>query len=347
MNLHLKMMFARLHHPAGDDGSDTGGTDTATLDRGDDFIPTAEDLDAMGLGDKGDKAGKAAPAAAGGAEGDDVDPENPDGEAGETKEGLRQGAEGKPDGKKGARIPLDRHEKILAKERERREALERELAKFQQGQEVARTNEELTKYEDKVVALERQYADALADGESAKAAQLMREIRHTERLVAETRAEMREQVVFVRAREAARYDITLERIEEAYPQLNPDADEYDAEVLTDVADLKAVYEKRGMPPAKALQAAVKKLLGSDGRAQETATSVTARVTDKDIAAERKKGAVAKAVDAARRTPPSTRDVGMDTDKAGQLKAADIMKMKQEDFAALTEEQLAKLRGDDL
>jgi hypothetical protein len=197
------------------------------------------------------------------------------------------------------------------------------------------------------VALEKEYARALVDGESDKAAALMRSIRHTESQVAEAKAEMREQVVFIRAREAARYDITLERIEEAYPQLNPDDDAFDDEVLTDVADLKSVYEKRGMNPSKALQAAVKKLLGAETKSQEAAASVTARVADKDVAVSRKRDAVAKAADAVRRTPPSTRDVGMDSDKAGQLKAADIMKMKQDEFAALSEEALARLRGDEL
>ena len=160
--------------------------------------------------------------------------------------------------------------------------------------------------------------------------------------------ELRAQVAEARARESARYDIALERIEESYPQLNPDADEYDAEMLQDVADLKSVYQTRGMTPTKALQAAVKKLLGVEDRDQKQATEVAPRVTEKDIAAERKKAAVSKTADAVRRTPPSTKDVGMDSDKAGGgLSPKDVMGMKKEDFAKLTDEQLAKLRGDNL
>lgn len=173
----------------------------------------------------------------------------------------------------------------------------------------------------------------------------MSKIRQTERQIVETKAEMRSQAAEVRARESARYDIALERIEESYPELNPDDDAYDKELVVDVIDLKAVYQGRGMPPTKALQAAVKKLLGQDTRAQRNATDVTPRVTDQDIAAERKKGAVQKAADAARRTPPSSRDVGLDSDRAGKLSPRDIMNMKQEDFNKLDEAALAKLRGD--
>lgn len=335
MTLLLRAMLARLQAPAGEGGSDTGGT--ATLDRGDDLV---------GPDDK------------------DLDPDNPDGdlkdpfkddaddkkELGDDKDGEDEDEdEDKTKGKKrDSRIPLSRHKDILAKERAQRDALEQKLAQYEKGQQVAQTNEDLTKLEDSIVAMEKQYNKLLADGEIDKATELMSKIRIAERNMVETKAEMRAQVAEARARESARYDIALERIEESYPQLNPDADEYDAEMLQDVADLKSVYQGRGMTPTKALQAAVKKLLGVEDRDQKQATEVAPRVTEKDIAAERKKAAVSKTADAVRRTPPSTKDVGMDSDKAGGgLSPKDVMGMKQEDFAKLTDEQLAKLRGDNL
>lgn len=343
MNPILRAMMARYMKPAGDDGSDTGGTDVGLADRGDDFVAT--DDDAPETPAKTPKATKAdAPAL-----------KNPfeDGEEGEDAEGEGEGEDEGEDAEaeaakakaKNARIPLNRHKEILAKERQQREALEQRLAQYERGQQVAQTNEELTSLEDGILTMERQYNSFLADGEIEKATALMSKIRQTERQIVETKAEMRSQAAEVRARESARYDIALERIEESYPELNPDDDAYDKELVVDVIDLKAVYQGRGMPPTKALQAAVKKLLGQDTRAQKNATDVAPRVTDQDIAAERKKGAVQKAADAARRTPPSSRDVGLDSDKAGKLSPRDIMSMKQEDFNKLDETALAKLRGD--
>ena len=318
----LKNTIHRLMSPAGDDGSGVGGT--ATLDRGDDFLPL----------DDGD-----------------LDPDNPDDELKDPFEGKdpdeKNVEDDKPKGKKDSRIPLARHKEILAKERAQREALEQRLAGYEKGQQVAQTNDELTKMEDGILAMEQQYNKLLADGEVEKASALMTKIRQSERLIVETKSEMRAQASEIRIRESARYDIVLERVEESYPSLNPESGEYDREMLNDVADLKQVYQNRGMTPTKALQAAVKKLLGAEDRSQKTATEVNPRVTEKDVAAERKKSAVTKTADALRRTPPSARNVGMDSDKAGGITQKDIMAMNQDDFAKLTEEQLSKMRGDTL
>lgn len=320
MTLAFKNRFTRLFKPAGDDGADTSGT--GLLDHpGDDDLEIDPDLDPENP-DAGDPRGKVDP---------DADPDAP--------------ADGKP-AKRDARIPLSRHKEMLARERAQREAAEQRLAQYERGQQVSRTNEELTKAEDGILKMERDYNKLLADGEIEKASELMTKIRQAERAITESKAELRAQTIEVRAREAARYDIVLERIEEAYPALNEDSDEYDPEMLADVADLKAVYQKRGMPPSRALQEAVKKLMGQKSKDQAQATDVTPRVAEKDVAAERKKLAAGKAADANRRTPPNARDVGLDSDKAGGgLSPKDVMNMSQDDFDKLTEEQLAKLRGD--
>ena len=317
-----------------DDGSDLGGTEV--LDRGDDFTPTDDD---------------------------DIDPEDPDKEVkkpakaakaeeegvveeeGKEEEEEKEEKEEKPKGKAKA-IPLDRHKQILEREREARAELERKLAAYQQGQKVADINEDLTKMEDKVLAMEKQYNKLLADGEVDKAAELMSQIRRAEREIVQLQADMKIQASVAQATESARYNIALERIEEAYPMLNPDSDEFDSELLADVADMKAMYQQRGMTPTEALQKAVKRIVGQTSRTQQRATEVTPRVSEKDIAAERKKQAVAKTIDATKRQPPSTKDVGMDSDKAGAtLSPKDVMRMSQDDFMKLTEEQLSKLRGD--
>lgn len=329
--MHLKKYFNHvLMAPAGDDGADAGGG--SPLDRGDELSvvveeePKAEELKNPFEDDKAEDEQKADSEAEDKAEDEDD----------KAKKG------------KGAKIPLDRHKEILAKERAQREALERELAQYRQGQQIIQTNEEITKMEEGILQMEKQYNKLLADGEIDKAVELMSKIRRAEREIVELKADMKAQAAEIRAREAARYDIVLERIEEAYPQLNPDHEDFDRELVQDVADLKDVYQKRGYPPSKALQLAVKKLLGSETRTQANATEVTPRVTEKDLAAERRKAAVARNVDAAKRTPPSTRDVGLDHDKAGGgLSPKDVMSMSQEEFAKLTEEQLKRLRGDDL
>jgi hypothetical protein len=340
----LHWIFNRFMKPA-DDG-EGGGAGGGAVDRGDGFITSEKSPkdvvnDASGDSDDADVDDKGA-AKGGKAEKDDEsdDDGDDDGEEGEGDE---------PKGKKkGApRIPLSRHEAILNKEREKRQEMERQLAQFQKGQQVAVTNEELTKLEDKIIGLERDYNVAMADGETEKATQLMRQIRVLDRQVTETRSEMRTAVAEARAVEQVRYSTALERIEESFPQLNEDAEDYDPELAQDVVDLKATYERRGMTPTQALQKAVKKLVDVDTGAQKSATEVAPRVTADQVAAQRKKDAVAKTAGAAKRTPPSTGKVGQDSDRnGGSLRGEDVIKMSQDDFARLDDTELKRLRGDD-
>lgn len=315
MNPLLSRLFSRLMAPAGDDGSDTGGTD-----RGDDFEPTEDE-------------GEAATAAAvvtGGE--DDADPT----------------ADPAADKKREQRIPLSRHKDMLEKERTRRADLERQLAQYQRGNDVATLNEDITAAEDSILKMEQDYNELLSDGELKQASALMTKIRQTERSIVEAKSDMKIAAAESRATERARYNLVLERIETAYPQLNEDHEDFDADLMEDVIDLKDAYQRKGLTPTAAMQKAVDKVIGTTNKRQEAVIDTTPRVTPKDVAAERKKAAVSKTMDAVTRTPPSTARVGLDSNKAGgALTASDVIKLSQDDFRQLPDSALAKMRGDEL
>ena len=330
MNPLLKQMLSRYMAPAGDDGADTGGTETGAADRGDDFAATDDDA-----------PDTKAPAAKAAGDGTDIDPEDPDADPEAT-------AEVAADKKREQRIPLSRHKDLLEKERAKRADLERQLASFQKGTEVATLNEDITQAEDAILAMEKEYNNLLADGEMEKASALMAKIRRTERSIGDAKNDMKIAAAESRATERARFNIALERIESAYPQLNEDHEDYDETLMEDVVDLKGAYERKGLTPTAAMQKAVTKLLGADTKRQEAALDTTPRVANKDVAAERKKEAVKKTMDAVGKTPPSTAKVGMDSDKAGgALTAKDVMKLSQDDFKKLPDDVLASMRGDEL
>ena len=315
MNPLLSRLFSRLMAPAGADGSDTGGTD-----RGDDFEPTEDE-------------GEAATAAAvvtGGE--DDADPT----------------ADPAADKKREQRIPLSRHKDMLEKERTRRADLERQLAQYQRGNDVATLNEDITAAEDSILKMEQDYNELLSDGELKQASALMTKIRQTERSIVEAKSDMKIAAAESRATERARYNLVLERIETAYPQLNEDHEDFDADLMEDVIDLKDAYQRKGLTPTAAMQKAVDKVVGTANKRQEAVIDTTPRVTTKDVAAERKKAAVSKTMDAVSRTPPSTARVGLDSNKAGgALTASDVIKLSQDDFRQLPDSALAKMRGDEL
>lgn len=276
------------------------------------------------------------------------DGEVKDEEVDETKDDEKKDDEAKK-ARKDTRVPLARHEKLLAREREQRQALEQRLAQYEKGDKVAKINTDIDAAETKLLELEKQHAKFMADGEVDKAADLMAKIRQTERSIVETKAEMRTEAAVAQAVEKARYGITLERIEESYPALDQDHDDFDQDKYTDVADFMQVFMQRGQPPSKALQNAVKKVMGApETKRQEEAVEVKARVTEQDVAAERKKAATKKAADAVARQAPSTVKAGLDHDTAGgQLSLDQVMKMGQDEFAKLSEKDLARLRGDEV
>ena len=329
---------------------DSGG---GAVDRGDDFTPTGPDAehradsDEMAAEDeavtdveaatkRAKGAPKGAPKGAAAELNNDV---NADDDANVDAE-----TEAKP--KKDARIPLSRHKEILEKERATRATLEAQLAQYQQGGKVADLNAEITAAEGEILKMEGEYAKLLTDGETEKAVAVMTKIRKLEREMADAKNDMKTQAAVSLATENARYNMALERIEAAFPVLNPDHDDYDAELMTDVADLKVTYQRKGMTPTDALQKAVKKLVGTESVKQEAATEVKPKVDPKDVAAERKKAAVTKNLKDAASTPASTKDVGLDSDKAGgTISAKDVLKMSFKDFSALPEETLARMRGD--
>ena len=322
MNPLLKMMLARYMKPAGDDGSDTGGTDV--VDRGDGFVPTEDD----------DEPEAPAPAA-----------EDP---------APAPKAEDKPEAKprKDDRLPLARHKEILDKERAARAAVETELQNLKRGQAVASTNEQITATETAILALEKNYTSLLADGELDKAAAVMAQIRASERAIIESKAAFQTQAAEARAYERVRYDTTVERLQEAYPALNDDHADFDSALTGEVMELQAAYRTQGYTPAEALQKAAKVLMGAATTRQQRAVDTDVRVDKADLAAataeERRKAAVTRNLAVAGKQPPSAKDVGVDSDKmGGGLNARDVIKMPQEAFAKLDESQLAKMRGDEL
>ncbi len=333
MNPLLMKLLSRYMGPAGDDGSDTGGTGT---DRGDDFTPTDDAPEPKATPKNTPKA----------AEGDssDADPED----SGADPDADPEQVEEKAEKKREQRIPLSRHKDLLEKERAKRADLERQLAQFQKGTEVAALNQDITKAEEGILAMEKQYNALLGEGELEKAAELMAKIRRAERGISEAQSDLKIAAAEARAVERTRFNMALERIEAAYPQLNEDHDDYDASLMEDVVDLKGAYERKGLTPTAAMQKAVEKLVGKSTKKQESAIDTTPRVSEKDAAAERKKDAVKKTLDAVGKTPPSTTKVGMDSDKAGgSLTAKDVMKLSQEDFKKLPDDVLARMRGDEL
>lgn len=352
--MNIKLLKARYARLFRNPEPGEAGTGEAT-DRGDDFVPTGPDATAkeepVAKVEKPLPADKATALKELGGEGTDGEPE------GEKKDEKVEGAAGEGDDKdkdkRGKRIPLERHEAILARERARREAAETELRGFQGQKTVVATNDAIGERETKVTELQAQYDKALVDGETTKASTLMMQIRKLDREISGLEAEGKIAAAEARAVESTRYNIALERIEQAYPALNEDHADFDQDTYVEVVDLAKAYRASGRTPTESLQKAVKVLLGSATTAQKDSTSVKPRVDAADATTDKKGERTAAAVDkalAATSKSPGTAvaKAGLNSNAAGAAHTPkDVMKMTQKDFAALDEKELARLRGDEV
>lgn len=321
-------------------------TDTATLDRGDDFDPAATEAAAALEAGKGAPTETATAAA--------LEAELAQKAATETAEAAAAlEEEANKTKNKDTRIPLSRHEAVLGKEREKSAELKRQLDSFRSNSKAAVLDQGITATEDAVVKMEKEYAVLLTDGKTDEASAKMAEIRKAERDMAEAKSDVKIQTAVARATESARYATALGRIEAQYPVLNEDDDAYDADVMAEVIEMKTGYEAQGYTPTEAMQKAVRKELGATTAAQTKVLDVTPQVSAAEaaaaaLAAARKTAATKKTVTAVEGQPASTAKVGLDSDKlGGALDAKAVMKMSQTEFSKLPEETLSRMRGDTL
>lgn len=341
MNLLLQKMMKRLHTPADGEGNDLPGGG----DYGDDFTATEESPSASAPADE-DQGQE-------GQEGEEAAGDDLRAAADEVLDGKEDKKDtGTPKTGKGKFIPLDRHEKLLKKERARREEVEAQLAQSRAGREMAKVNDSLDQIESELVEMEARYNDMLAEGDTKGAAQMMTSIRRKNAELNSLTAAQRDAEVMARAVEKVRYDEALDRIEEAYPQLDSTSDEFDEDLLQDVSDMMQAGIRRGLSATKALQRAVSRIMGAETSGQKRATTTTPRVDESevanDLAAERRGEAVKRNLDASKRTPPATHRTAAGNDAAGgALTAKAVMQMSEADFEKLDEKDLARLRGDTL
>jgi len=341
MNPLLKMMLARLNAPAGDDGSDAGGTDTAVVDDpNNDGGGTAEDND---RGDVVDPAVTAANLQAVLESGAGVaDP----GQAGEGEgAGDEEDADGTKHGLQG--IPKARFNEVNTRKKEleaENEQLRRDLAAARAPAQAAAPAAPAAAPAPAAAqfdpdAKEQEYFAALVEGDQVKASKIRREINNHLVAEAEARAEAKAEQRSIKALIEAEI---VEAFKE-HPWLNTAEA---TEIHAMIAAARDVGIERGQPPHLALRAAVAKIApkfapaaaGTAGDPPAGALAGGAAKLDTRPAAAVKRGAADSLKQPA---PLGTAGVGNRASEAQM----DVEEMSDEQFANLSEAEKKKLRGD--
>lgn len=304
-----------------------------TVDRGDDFNPTPDASDAAQQNTAADTAADDVKAdAASDAKSDEV----------EAKADTKADDEETKRDDKGRFIPKDRFDEAVRKERSEKEQLQAKLKELEDKEAqraVAANFEEANK---QIKEMIKKHTSLLADGELDKASDLMEKILEMKEEIAERKAEAKAMTAKDQAKEEVRYDALVAKLEADYPQINPDAEEFDKSTVRKVqALMTGLMQTDRLSPSKALQEAVETILGA-AKKVDTTTQQKAE----DLGMRRKEDAVKKALDAQKKQPASTKDVGIDHDKTGgALDASAVMKMSWDEFVKLPESKLAEMRGD--
>tara|TARA_R110002074_G_scaffold104797_1_gene226448 strand:+ start:900 stop:1925 length:1026 start_codon:yes stop_codon:yes gene_type:complete len=282
----------------------------------DEEAPTEEDGDDEGPDDEPEEGG--------------VDEEEPLEEAAELEEPV---VEEKPIKK--TMVPKARLDEVLAKQK----ALQKQLDEVNAANAKSEEAPEDYDFDTKEV----EYQNMVLDGETDKAVALRREIRKAERtqLEFEMRQEMTETVT--KDRQVNALQQAANAMEESYPVFDRNSEEFNEDYTNEVVELRDAFIVQGFEAVDALSKAVNFVVKDrDLDLQpEEAPSLAGKAKSVDEVAK-KRAQVKKKLKAADAQPP---ELPGESGSTHGEKGIDLATMTEEEFAALPEATLKRLRGD--
>ena len=240
--------------------------------------------------------------------------------------------------KKGQMVPKSRLDEVLAKQK----ALQKQLDELKQANQPPPPN--LPSYD--FEAKEREYQDFILDGEPDKAAKLRSEIRNAEReaMSHELRREVEQTVS--RNNEETALQQAANLLETEYPVFDQNSADYNEDYTQEVIELRDAFMIQGLGAVDALSKASNFVIKAHdiGSESDDSSALTAKQAPKKSVDEvaKKRAEVAKKLDAAKKQPPELPGEG--SSSHGE-KALDISSLSEEEFNALPEATLRRLRGD--
>ena len=232
-------------------------------------------------------------------------------------------------------VPKARLDEVLAKQK----ALQKQLDEINAANEKAEEAPESYDFDAKEV----EYQNMVLDGETDKAVALRREIRKAEReqLEYEMRQEMSQTVN--QDRQMTALQQAANAMEDAYPVFDRNSDDFNEDMTNEVVELRDAFMMKGYEAVDALSKAVKYVVKDHDldQAQESAPSLAGKAQKSDELAK-KRAQVSKKLRAAEAQPPEL--PGESSSNHGE-KGLDLSTMTEEEFDALPEATLRRLRGD--
>jgi len=269
---------------------------------------------------------------------DDGDQEEEDGDTLEEEEVTAEAPEVAPAKTKKPMVPKARLDEVLSKQK----ALQKQLDDIKAAQVVAENAPEEYDFSTKEV----EYQSLVLDGEAEKAAGLRQEMRKAERdqMAYEMRQEMTQTVN--QNQQASALQTAANDLEVNFPVFDQNSESYNAEYTQEVIDLRDAFITQGLGAVEALGKAANFVVKSYDLV-ETADEGSALSGDKAPAKRadevaKKRAEVSRKLRAADAQPPEL--PGESSANRGE-KGLDLATMSEDEFNALPEATLKRLRGD--
>jgi len=232
-------------------------------------------------------------------------------------------------------VPKSRLDEVLAKNKEMQKRL-------QDIEGEAKDTPEIPAYD--FTIKEREYQDLVLEGETDKAALVRQEIRNAERdqIMSEMQNKMGQTVQQDREEHELAQKAT--EIMEVFPIFNEKSKSYDEKLTSEVMELRDAFIYQGYGAADSLAKATEVTLlskkpellqGDISTEADPAPKLTKAVQER-----KQKATVKKKVEASQAQPPE-----MKGESAKNKKVVDINVLSDDEFKALPEDTLRRLRGD--
>lgn len=234
-------------------------------------------------------------------------------------------------------VPKSRLDEVLAKNKK----MQKQLDEIQQKE--AESQAEAPKYDFDLK--EQEYQQLILDGESNKAVQLRNEIRAAEKdqMMFEVQQQMGQTVQQSQA--AQELQAKAAEIEETFSVLNENHADFDRELATEVMELRDAFIVQGYEPSDSLAKATEYTLAAkhpellQGSDETSALQTTEQ--NKAVVERRKKTTVKKKLAASKSQPPKMKGESTAKRKA----VSDVNVLSDDEFGALPEDTLKRMRGD--
>ena len=228
-------------------------------------------------------------------------------------------------------VPKARLDEVLNKQK----ALQKQIDDMKAAQQPAPDAPE----EFDFVAKEMDYQNHLLDGDAEKAASVRAEIRQAERVQIEYEMTQKMTDTVSNNHQANALQQAAAALEADFPVFDQKSTAYDEALTTEVIELRDAFMVQGANPVAALSRAAKFVINENNLVDNSETGSTLGATDE---MSKKRAEVNKKLKAADAQPPEMGGEGAAT--RGE-KALDLTSMTEEEFDALPEATLKRLRGD--